>query len=767
MSLRPCLTKFFISTSTLPLRKACLGEYKYRPFGFRQAPRRTISDFQQVRLERIVVDLHRSCVGLREAAKDAQPDDVIMHWSELRRILLSIPEHLRKDLVKKKLDITDLVGMAGVLSKRGNAQDAQILVELFMECPRILSSGANVELLQKVVSGLVRAKQSVKAYDILRSYHRYPAPGSKPNSVHFLTVMTGLRRAGDIERLKECLRIMKSTWPYPNVHHYRELVKALVGRPHPDVTSATELKEIIDEMDATKLPYDQDIYTALSSSPGLNSLAERYKSKPRNVDKAVVQQWITDLQNSRRSGRNPFQQKFKLLRAKGFLPDVYSFGKIVDGSGASTVEELEYIRDVLEVEPNVVVWSILIKNTLSKRGVWDAIETYEAARASGIRPDAKMLHPILMRLCSGRFTQPPEEHIDRALDLYMDLVKPQPRKTTDKEDPSVVDADTAIYNTLLRALTSHSNAQKYFPRAFAILGDMRRRHLSMDAMTAASVVILLIRSSSSYDAAYSAYRQVKALKGVALDCESYAAILDAYCSLEVKDSFPSVKHYFAIVNDMQAAGIPKTEKIYTILLGRYAKVATHLQKLNAERKGEHGVNHWRLLEDLLVVIQDTHHQLTLDASVTPDAPLWNQLMDAYNRVGYFKGVLDVWAILTSSGQVNNASISVMLDACGFHSSYGDAKIAFTSAQSTGFALNIRNWNSWIECLARLGRLDEALQVACFEMPRSTTPDESTVQLLLSFSGEANKEEVHSLVQRHLPEAWAKYKKVADPTRMSH
>lgn len=720
---------------------------------------RYISDYHVSQLDGVIQNLRHNYEGLQEATKEAQVDEIAMHWSQVRRILMALPEHLRKDISKNKLQIDDatLVDASGVLAKRGNARDAQILVELLTESPRMLESSTSADMLKNVLGGLVRAKQSVKAYDLLRTHHRYSTPGFRPNSTHFYTVMCGLRKIGDIQRLKECIRIMKSGWPHPNVTHYRQIVWALLSHPFSGSDTVTELKAILDDLASMKLPYDKDIFDALKAKPELSELADQYGAAPRGMDKALQQQWIQGLQFARKKGKNPFQQKLKQFRSEGFVPDVYSLSKIVDGSGVSTLEELTYLRDLLEVEPNVVVWSVVLKNVLNKRDVSKAIELYEVARASGIRPDSRMVHPILTQLCNGRFTEPSEKNIDRALQIYADLVGLEPDKTIDGEESNLqIDADIAIYNTLLRALTSHSNKQKYLSRAFSLLEDMRRRHLSMDAMTVTSITILLMRSASSYSSAYAAYGQIRSLKGVSLDAEAYAAILHAYCNLEIPGSFPSAKHYFSIINDMHAAGIPKSERIYTILLGRYAYYATRLKDVTQQEQP----SSWKSQDDLLAAIQDTHHQLTLDASVTPDAPLWNQLMDAYNRIGHFKGVLDVWTILNSTGMVTNASVSVVLDACGFRGDYETARSIFASLQSSGFPLNKRNWNSWIECLARLGRLDEALRVAFEDMSKTVRPDGVTVQILVSFAvREGRAEQICSLINLQLPDAWTAYKEL--------
>ena len=70
-------------------------------------------------------------------------------------------------------------------------------------------------------------------------------------------------------------------------------------------------------------------------------------------------------------------------------------------------------------------------------------------------------------------------------------------------------------------------------------------------------------------------------------------------------------------------------------------------------------------------------------------------------------------------------------------------------------MNRRNWNAWIECLGRLGRLEEAFDVVSEGMrieENLELPDEEAVKILLSFAAKAGKvDEIRERLHQRFPE----------------
>jgi pentatricopeptide repeat protein len=79
---------------------------------------------------------------------------------------------------------------------------------------------------------------------------------------------------------------------------------------------------------------------------------------------------------------------------------------------------------------------------------------------------------------------------------------------------------------------------------------------------------------------------------------------------------------------------------------------------------------------------------------------------------------------------------------------------FTSLRANGYGLDLRNWHAWLECLCRLGQLDDATRYFCLEMnsgPQGVSLDEQGARILLKFANQRGVgDEVRTRVQRFLP-----------------
>ncbi|KAH8110662.1 hypothetical protein DFH11DRAFT_1690728 [Phellopilus nigrolimitatus] len=687
MSWRPCIVRLFALNTLLARRAGALAtrrvEQRVRPI----LGSRSFTKTLQERNASIVKQMTESRALIDGAVQARNAEDLCSQMARLRKLFYSLPLPMRPQLAAAHLQLTraHIGSIVSLLSKRGKEEDVEIVAALLQDCRNIYKS-------------LFR-----------------------PNSAHWLVVMKGLAQLGDVEKLKECLHAMKNGWPFPRSAHYRALLEGMFLRA--ERPSAAEIIQVLDEMQSINLPYDKRINALLANVEKQNKdewrgLSADYRERRRpTITSVEMQSWTEALAKVRTRGKSPFEERLRLLRMKGFAPDERVLAKLPSAARAT------------------------------------ALEAYRAAKNAGIQPDATMLHPLLRALCTGHVQEPPEQQLDEALALYKDLsdtIQPANNLAIAKDaQPTTgmgAGADTAVYNTLLRALAASANTRKYFPTALALLTDMRTRRVDMDPMTATSITVLLVRSASSFEEAVDAYNRVRGVAELALDQKGFAAVLHALCALEVQGaddgSAPAIlpaHAYFQVVADMRAQGYRKTPEVYTILLGRYAALATRAQRVPDARTRA------RLRSALLDVVDETHRQFTLDAGLAPDAPLLNQLMDAYNRAGSVSDAAKVWGILRSAGLVTHASVSIIFDACGHNGAPGLAKDVFGDLQRAGFVLNRRNWNAWVECLCRLGHLDDALRVVRHDMANdhdsAVHPDKQT-------SG--REEDVRSYVKLYLP-----------------
>lgn len=451
---------------------------------------------------------------------------------------------------------------------------------------------------------------------------------------------------------------------------------------------------------------------------------------------STIDAWIEELVNARKVARSSFEQKIRQLRYKGLVPGPTFYARLVRVLDVSTVEELRYLGVCLGVTADVRVWSVCMETLLRKQGWKAAVEAYDYAKTTGIKPDSRMLDRIIRDMLRVPLKQLTDDVIDRIVILMDDLGKR---------------ADLAIYNLVLHALTSSANEAKYYPIAVRILGNMKEQNIKMDVMASTAAARILIQSAGSFEEAKAAYEEVRNLSDPPLDLIGYRNVLRAFCRVEnrvttmdfagdsgrtdyegMQLSIPPASTYFEIVKDMRDRGYPISSHEYSILLSRYAMLATRAHSL------EDPLKRVAILSAIRADIEETHRRISVDAGLDLDGVLMNRLMDAYNRADSVPDAMRMWKMLVTSGKVNSASISIVFDTCGHGRSIARADAVFQEIKTLGLTLNVWNWNAWIECLCRLYKTVEAANVARKEMPaHGISPNEETWRVLTSFGVKIN------------------------------
>jgi pentatricopeptide repeat protein len=165
-----------------------------------------------------------------------------------------------------------------------------------------------------------------------------------------------------------------------------------------------------------------------------------------------------------------------------------------------------------------------------------------------------------------------------------------------------------------------------------------------------------------------------------------------------------------IMGDMRKAGLKIGPYAITSLLTSYGLQARVTRDTSMEPEARR-----KKLNALLAGITELHTMIKLDPSYTVDIALLNALMDAYSRVGAFSEAFEVWEELLERrpredpkalAELYGPSISVYLDACGYSLSLLRARKAWAWATRWGL-VNSKNWDAWLECLCRNGRITEA------------------------------------------------------------
>jgi pentatricopeptide repeat protein len=261
-----------------------------------------------------------------------------------------------------------------------------------------------------------------------------------------------------------------------------------------------------------------------------------------------------------------------------------------------------------------------------------------------------------------------------------------------------------------------------------------------------------MRSASSFAEAFEAYKTVRERTQIPFQAKGYAAILHTFTTLKFDNrTIPPWQDYLQIVKDMQEDGSPVLPRLYTNMLRQMARMAARAKPSDPD--------YIPALQKMVHTAREVQHLLSISTTVTLDTPFWNQLMDTYQRSGAFEDARRIWDMLFHEGRVEAAGVSIIFDACGYARAGRTAVQVFASLRASGYKLTLRNWHAWLECLCRLGQLDEAARYFCLEMgsgPHGVPPDEEGARILLKFAKQRGVgDEVRMRIRRFLPTLWEK------------
>ena len=523
------------------------------------------------------------------------------------------------------------------------------------------------------------------------------------------------------------------------------------------------VRRLLREAHRAGVPHDREVISAITegyAARRMVSLAEQIRTfyeKLYNRQTDLHTDTAALLKRAYAQNKHRATVEAERLLSQGFTPTPQILAILLAES--ISPDDIRFWESVLQLEADVHAWLLVIQNCIHKTRSPDRVfQVYKDYTASGLIRTSKVVDPILRLLCMKTLRPPKESDVDRALLIYMDLFR-----ATKFGEPNAI-----IYNTLISALVSTQNTGKYFPKALSLLEDMQSRGVEMDSMTATSITILLLRSSTTPAEAFQTYKRVfrRPDGKPALDAEGYVAVLNVFCRLtfgkgSIHTAIPAWEQYFEIVRDMREAGYPVNVKVYSIILQQLGFAATKIRRSQPQVPQEEYEDQPKVgdvvdIPSIQRAIRRIHQILVTDAAVQPDTIAWNTLMDAYQRAGCLRDAYRVWESLWLSRSFDNASISIMADACGHAGAHAEAVQIFPRIVKSGFKMNTRNWNAWLECLCRLNRAKEAVEVLCTEMGQNgnVEPSQDSIRVILSFvQGRLGEAEIKKRIEHHHPALW--------------
>ncbi|SNX84106.1 uncharacterized protein MEPE_02814 [Melanopsichium pennsylvanicum] len=345
---------------------------------------------------------------------------------------------------------------------------------------------------------------------------------------------------------------------------------------------------------------------------------------------------------------------------------------------------------------------------------------YDHVRSLGVPPTPLLVTPLMTAYC-GAFLP----YLPSAMKLFSDLLayRSSSRQSSNRRKSSpAFSIDMKIIQPVLDACVR----LKDISSALDLLSRLDDAGVFISAQHKSQLMRRLIGITASWPEAFHIYRSLSRFptswsslgstsckaSDRGLDEKGYISLLECLRTLTFHE--PKLPHatksiipappeqLLSIVLDMRESGYKPSPSTYTSILDYYSKIP----------------------EPSYLGIKATHEMLKQDASLEPDLALINALMNAYNRAGEPAMVLAIWdSLLVARQEIDGVTLSVFFDTAGRHGLLSLARKAIQTVRRLEGEQQVKRksvmtkeaWDSWLECLARCGRLEEAIELAFGEM----------------------------------------------------
>ncbi|KAK0505655.1 hypothetical protein EDD18DRAFT_1120165 [Armillaria luteobubalina] len=668
-------------------------------------------------------------------------DDILAYYpSVASQVRWSLSNNPKPTVTKAPATyIEHLHTVVETLAMSGQGSDLKYIEQILKDLPIVFLLDPSPEIHTIIVRGLAKNGNMSSALLWLKTMSTKPGQLQPTLGQYHLLLESCIMSTSpqvSLKFMKSVIKAMRDTDCRPTHDTYAILIRYLWLKPNV-VLPPTIFETLIQDMSEDSLPLNQQIADLLYEAyadRGLMKLADQIlqtyrKSVPTTLitaDQIRDARWLDSLsRESYRIGVNGALTLFKELQKDGAVGTVDVLKALLRGS--STTEDLMKAQEATGVQATAVHWSMLTSKNTRRGRLPYALTIYKDSRDAGITPTMPILGSLIRAFCLVGT----EDSLDEAFSLYQDLTAANEpaSSTTQNSGP-----DVAIYQSMLSGLSLIPNPTKALNIANILLADMSAREIPLNGM-GHDVISIRVRNASDEEEAYEIYQDLKhTVQGL-----GFVKVIDAFCSLSHRGGLhvPSLEKVFTIIGDMKRSGQSINPSIYTMLLGHFNQIAIRIDEQSTSSEfADRYCDTVRRIHDLLVL-----------ESFSPEAPLWNLLMNTYRRVERHHDVYRVWEQIFLSGKYDHESVNIILDSC--------ARNVSTRLNEGGYTFTKENWDSWVKCLCRTNHVNEAVKTVCLEMSRrGVQPDETTVRVLLNFTEKSGlAKEVMVRIERHLPQVW--------------
>lgn len=566
---------------------------------------------------------------------------------------------------------------------------------------------ADLERIHNVIPDASHHRAMVTAFSrrgqVAQALHIAQARSGDMGLREWVALVTRAAKDGDGEVLESVLDIAP-----PEDEVYSQLLAVLFGRDHSaqDVEEALKLiKSRITpgpwcEINRARLLYPT-VEEALVVVESVEESSDERLRKAQLRTRAYVYGVNGDLSLVRAN--------LSALREMGsdspeatvlLVEDALSLG-LNDNDAADVMRAVDQVQSDIGYDLTTESWAAVVAHVLAKGSLRTAWDVYCLARKRTEIATAELADAFVDKFAAST---PPR--LDEAMEVYQDLMNAHLNHST--APPSA-----KLYTNLLNACLA-SNP----PRGDLVVKlatDMEQNSVQLKPDVVTEAINVLMQTADYHSEAFKTYAQLRNVTERFSESQ-YNSIITNFIALSYPDSSVAPPQFvMQMMQDMRAAGYKPGSRILTALLTTYAALGKKARKMSKASPTQNFQ-----VAALLHAIRDIHALINLDPVVSIDVPLLSSLMDAFSSAGAFADAFEVWdelvrlqpTIPKDQAHLYSPAVSVIIDTCGQAEYLPRARRIWGWATRRGLNSDDRTWAAWVECLCRVGKIDEATDVVC-------------------------------------------------------
>ncbi|OZJ05490.1 hypothetical protein BZG36_01884 [Bifiguratus adelaidae] len=621
------------------------------------------------------------------------------------------------------------------LRNSGSVSDLFMQKQILNKVHPYVSDAAKANDYQSLMRGLLRKQQTVAALELLSDMKQQ---NINPGVIMYNILVQHFRKQGNYHQVEALFADMKQMGIEPDQFTYNQLIKMYC-----DKQELGGAYQIYQDLLRARVKPNSHIYNALLSGCLVAgdqrlgvSLIHNIRASKTRIDTLLLNSIVKFLGTVTNDFDAAFEAYQELpARFTDAQPDIITYNIMLDlvRRFQRNDKKAMILSEIHEtgLKPTQHTLHILLKDEMQSGHVDNVTKLLRDMDQQGVPVDDKILNDVMTYLCE-------QTAFSTAFQLWDEIgwkIHYEPNGRTYHamfaSFAKAGDSDMAekLFHRLFeqrKPLTNQKNDKpKQSKPTTSIYTNLMLAYIRAGKPQSAMKVYYSIQDSLFTDSPI-----------VPVDSIFYSSLIQAFSksaqntSLSREEQNKEMSTALQIFTDMRNRKLPVDKTIYTQLLSTAGKLG------DAE------------------IVRQLHKLIKVDMSLDPDISIYNAIMNAYNWTGQQSEVIDVWETIQFSGlemQIDQASVSIVLDACGHNNMGYKAKAIWNELRRQQFPLHRNNWTSYVEALCRMGpkSWSSAQLLVKDRMIREVGLDKKTVQTLLSFARKYNLDDTATASVRQM------------------